>query len=542
MAPYFGMTGGWLTFWVGDGLNAGLIEHTECGLAGVCRLFDRYDPVWLRSRGFRLTLAPGGVVVTQDYLDTLNLDGPEHTSLLGTVTAIYDVGCFFGAVAAFTLGEMLGRKKTILLGTTVMSIGAILQTTAYGVPQMIVGRIVAGIGNGLNTATAPVWQAETSKAAWRGKLVVIEMICNIAGFSLSNWVTYGFSFVAGPVSWRLPWLIAHGNIDRAEQIIADLEATSIDDPWVITESKEIQWAAQFERENGMSWMELLKGKTGSGNTCTIRRLLLGAGTQAMQQLAGINVTSYYLPTVLTQSVGLGNSLARLLAACNSVSYLLFSLIGIPNVERWGRRKMMMYAAAGQCFCYLMITILIRYNELPGYSGSKQVASASIAFFFLYYVFFGIGWQGVPWLYPTEINSLSMRTKGAALGTATNWIFNFMVVEITPIGIQNLQWQFYIIWTVFNASFVPIVYFFYPETADRTLEDIDRFFREDAKVLVFRDRDAVSEKRPAKYIEHEQTEIRRNSSVVSANPEAMRKRLASMAKANEEAGWVHEEKV
>ena len=62
----------------------------------------------------------------------------------------------------------MGRKKSILLGTTVMSIGAILQITAYSVPQMIVGRIVAGLGNGLNTATAPVWQSETSKAAWRG--------------------------------------------------------------------------------------------------------------------------------------------------------------------------------------------------------------------------------------------------------------------------------------------------------------------------------------------------------------------------------------
>ncbi|KAL8629941.1 hypothetical protein Q9189_004378, partial [Teloschistes chrysophthalmus] len=514
-----------------------------------------------------------GVVVTQDYLDTLDLDGPEHTSLLGTVTAIYDIGCFFGAVAAFSLGEMLGRKKTVLLGTTVMSIGAILQITAYGVPQMIVGRIVAGIGNGLNTATAPVWQAETSKAAWRGKLVVIEMICNIAGFSLSNWVTYGFSFVDGPVSWRMPlvlqfififilfgtvpwlpesprWLIAHGDIVQAEQIIADLEATTVDDPWVVTESKEIQWAALFERENGMSWTDLLKGKTGAGNTSTIRRLLLGAGTQAMQQLAGINVTSYYLPTVLTKSVGLGNSLARLLAACNSVSYLLFSLIGIPNVERWGRRKMMMYAAAGQCFCYLMITVLIRYNELPGYSGSKQVASASIAFFFLYYIFFGIGWQGVPWLYPTEINSLSMRTKGAALGTATNWIFNFMVVEITPTGIQSLGWKFYIIWTVFNASFVPIVYLFYPETADRTLEDIDRLFREDVAVFVFRDRDAVCEKRPAKYIEYEQNEVRRNSSVVGAGAgaEAVKRRLAGLALEKDEeegvgGGWArHEEKV
>jgi hypothetical protein len=143
--------------------------------------------------------------------------------------------------------------------------------------------------------------------------------------------------------------------------------------------------------------------------------------------AGINVTSYYLPTVLIESVGLSNKMARLLAACNSVSYLLFSLIGIPNVERWGRRKMMMYAAAGQFFCYVIITICIKYNEdlSLGYDTRRQWAKGSIAFFFLYYVFFGIGWQGVPWLYPTEINSMAMRTKGAALGTATNWIFNFM---------------------------------------------------------------------------------------------------------------------
>lgn len=157
------------------------------------------------------------------------------------------------------------------------------------------------------------------------------------------------------------------------------------------------------------------------------------GTQAMQQLSGINVTSYYLPTVLITSVGLSNGMARLLAACNSVSYLVFSLVGIPNVERWGRRKMMMYAAAGQCFCYLIITVMIRYNELPGYAGSQKVAEASIAFFFLYYVFFGIGWQGVPWLYPTEINSIGMRTKGAALGTATNWIFNFMGKTTLPFA-------------------------------------------------------------------------------------------------------------
>ena len=137
----------------------------------------------------------------------------------------------------------------------------------------------------------------------------------------------------------------------------------------------------------------------------------------MQQLSGINVTSYYLPTVLIESVGQTETMARLLAACNSVSYLIFATIGIPNVERWGRRKMIIYAAAGQCFCYFMITILLRFSEKESWTEAQQgkVASASIAFFFLYYVFFGIGFQGVPWLYPTEVNGLAMRQKGAALG-------------------------------------------------------------------------------------------------------------------------------
>ncbi|KAF2460444.1 general substrate transporter [Lineolata rhizophorae] len=490
----------------------------------------------------------GGVVVTEDYLKTHGLE--DDTSLLSTITAIYDIGCFFGAISAVLIGDPLGRKKSVFLGTTIMSIGAILQIASYSPAQMIVGRIIGGIGNGINTATAPVWQGETSKASWRGKLIVIEMILNIAGFSVSNWVTFGFSFIGGPVAWRFPlafqfififtiygtvvwlpesprWLIRKGRIEDAEQIIADLEDTEVDDPFVITQSKEIQWAVEYERENSVPWKDLLRGRTGTqAGTCTIRRLILGMGTQAMQQLAGINVTSYYLPTVLINSVHQTNTMARLLAACNSVSYLLFSFIGIPNVERWGRRKMMMYAAAGQCFCYVMITALLRYANKDGYAHQTEVAKASIAFFFLYYVFFGVGWQGVPWLYPTEINSLSMRTKGAALGTATNWIFNFMVVEITPIGIEDIGWRFYIIWCILNGAFVPTVYFFYPETADRTLEDLDRFFRENQNVLVFSDKEAIASKRPQRYVEREADEVHRQSSVNPAAAAAAAKRRAS----------------
>ena len=424
-------------------------------------------------------------------------------------------------------GEKLGRKKAILAGTTIMTIGAILQIASYSVPQMIVGRIVAGLGNGMNTATAPVWQGETSQIKWRGKLVIIEMIMNIAGYSLSNWMTFAFSFVPGPASWRFPlafqlifviilyaivpwlpesprWLISQNrdHLDSAQQIIADLEGKDINDPYVITAYTEITTTVEYEREHNVSWGQLLRGKTGDGSTCTIRRLILGAGAQAMQQLAGINVTSYYLPTVLMQSVGLSEMLSRLLAACNSVSYLLAGMLAIPNIENWGRRWILMVCAVGQGCCYLLITVLLRFNEMEGYPHQRDVASAAVAFFFLYYVFFGCSYQGIGWLLPVELNSLSMRTKGAALGTATNWAVNFMVVEITPVGIKSLGWRFYIIWTVFNFAFVPTVYFFYPETANRSLEDIDRFFHENSGIFVNGNPEAVSVERPTRYIEIE----------------------------------------
>ena len=87
---------------------------------------------------------PGGVVVTPDFLEVHDLVSPTKTKVLSTVAAIYDIGCFFGAILAFTVGERLGRKKSILLGTVIMAIGTILQASSYSLPQMFIGRIVLG--------------------------------------------------------------------------------------------------------------------------------------------------------------------------------------------------------------------------------------------------------------------------------------------------------------------------------------------------------------------------------------------------------------
>ncbi|KAJ7588082.1 general substrate transporter [Mycena floridula] len=471
----------------------------------------------------------GGIIITKDFLDTM---GNPDATLQGTIVSLYDIGCFAGAILTLFVGERWGRKKTFLWGILIMSIGAVLQASAFSVGQMITARLITGVGNGMNTSTAPVWQSETSKPSWRGKLVVLGMIMNIAGFSLSNWMTYGFSFMEGSISWRFPiafqlvfsvililtvpwlpesprWLLAHGYEEEGVRILVALEGehATENDEYIVDQKTQILEAVRIEKETAPSWSDILKGNT--GETGMVPRLLLGAGTQWMQQLVGINVTSYYLPLVLQNSVGLSNNLSRLLAACNSVSYLIFSFAGLALIERAGRRKLMMWGAAGQCLCYIFISGLL--SQADSSERGRNFGAGATAFFFFYYVFFGICWQGVPWLYPVEINSLAMRTKGAALGTSSNWISNYIVVQITPAGIQNLGWKFYIIWAVFNALFVPLIYALYPETANRHLEDIDRLYRENhdsSRILVFRNKEAIQTERPQRFIDADKERLLR----------------------------------
>lgn len=146
-------------------------------------------------------------------------------------------------------------------------------------------------------------------------------------------------------------------------------------------------------------------------------MILFAIHQDTDSFEGINIMSYYLPTVLITAVGLPTELSRLLTAVNSVTYLIFSCASVTLVEKWGRRRLMLISTAGQGFAFLVITILLRLGDA---GGNRKASEASIAFFFFYYIAFGLGMLGVPWLYPTEINSIAMRTKGAAVATATNW--------------------------------------------------------------------------------------------------------------------------
>ncbi|KAF9218149.1 hypothetical protein BS17DRAFT_314231 [Gyrodon lividus] len=109
----------------------------------------------------------------------------NHAALQSFVVAVYEVGCLFGAIFALWIGDRLGRRRTIMLAGIIMMVGAILQATSYSYTQLVIARLVTGVGNGLNSSTVPSYHAECSPAKSRGALVLLEGCMNTFGVTLS---------------------------------------------------------------------------------------------------------------------------------------------------------------------------------------------------------------------------------------------------------------------------------------------------------------------------------------------------------------------
>ncbi|KAA8649623.1 uncharacterized protein ATNIH1004_002294 [Aspergillus tanneri] len=331
------------------------------------------------------------------------------------------------------------------------------------------------------------------KPTSRGKGLCIELAINIFGVALSYWVDYGMSYVQNEAQFRFPlalqilfaiatfggvyrlpesprWLVAHDRNEEARQILWSTQnnAKTIDmnDPSISRNLDEIQSAVTQEREaaTGGSFKTILK----NGEQRLLYRTLLGVGGQLMQQLSGINLITYYAPVIFQKSVGMSHNLSLLLAGFNGIAFFFSSLVPIWIIDRPGRRKLMLFAAAGQCACMAVLAGTVS-------EGSKIAGIFVIVKLFLFNFFFAVGLLAIPWLLPAEYAPLTKRTRAAALATASNWIFTFLVVEITPVSINSIGWRTYIYFSVFNFFFLPLIYFFYPETQHLSLEDIDGLF-------------------------------------------------------------------
>lgn len=410
----------------------------------------------------------------------------HRSNIEGISVASYNVGCFMGSIACIWVGDILGRRKTIFTGSAIMVIGATLQCSAFQLSQFIVGRIITGIGNGLNTSTVPTWQSECSKSHRRGQLVMIEGALITGGICLSYWLDFGFSFLSSSVSWRFPiafqifvallilafvmflpesprWLIFKGREDEATTVLTALLDTTSDDP--VLENEFIAIKDTVLEAQNTTWRDLFT----MDENRHFHRVVLAYVNQMFQQISGINLITYYAATIFEGSVGLSGFLSRILAACNGTEYFIASWLPVFIIEKAGRRPLMLVGAVGMSLSMVILAIS------TSFTGNSKAGIVATVFLFVFNTFFAWGWLGMTWLYPAEIVPLRIRAPANALSTSANWAFNFMVVMITPVAFETITYQTYIIFAVINAFIVPVVYFFYPETAYRSLEEMDSIF-------------------------------------------------------------------
>jgi len=123
------------------------------------------------------------------------------------MVAILEIGAFCSSLVVGRVGDIIGRKKTILYGSCIFFVGGALQSFANGMPMMLFGRIIAGVGVGMLSTIVPVYQSEISPPHNRGKLACIEFSGNITGYATSVWVDYFCSYIGNDYAWRVPLLM-----------------------------------------------------------------------------------------------------------------------------------------------------------------------------------------------------------------------------------------------------------------------------------------------------------------------------------------------
>jgi sugar porter (SP) family MFS transporter len=320
------------------------------------------------------------------------------------------------------------------------------------------------------------------------------------------YISYGSSFLSGPAAWRLPWglqmipaiflfvalfylpesprwLAKKRRWDECHSTLALVHAKgNLHDPFVQTELAEIRAMCDFEEHNkDASYLDLFKPGM-------INRTHIGIFTQVWSQLTGMNVMMLYITYVFGMAGLSGN--ANLVAS--SIQYVInvvMTIFALLFIDRWGRRTPLLIGSTlMMTFMFANAGIMKIYGKPapPGgvdsvaeeswdLSGSQAAAKAVIACTYLFVASYAPTWGPVSWIYPPELFPLHLRGKAVAVTTSSNWIFNFALSYFVPPAFENIKWKVYLLFGVFCAAMTVHVYFFFPETAGKTLEDVDGMF-------------------------------------------------------------------
>ncbi|OOF93528.1 hypothetical protein ASPCADRAFT_209484 [Aspergillus carbonarius ITEM 5010] len=418
------------------------------------------------------------------------------------ITSILSAGTFFGALIAGDLADWFGRRTTIISGCAVFIVGVVLQTASTSMGLLVAGRLVAGFGVGFVSAIIILYMSEIAPRKVRGAIVSGYQFCITIGLMLASCVDYGTQNRTDSGSYRIPialqiawalilgiglvflpesprFFVRKGELSKAAEVLGRVRGQPHDSDYIKDELAEIvanhQYEMQVIPEGGyfVSWMNCFRGSLFSPNS-NLRRTVLGTSLQMMQQWTGVNFV-FYFGTTFFQSLGTIND-PFLISMITTIVNVCSTPVSFYTIEKFGRRSLLLWGALGMVICQFIVAIV---GTADG--NNKHAVSAEISFICIYIFFFASTWGPGAWVVIGEIFPLPIRSRGVALSTASNWLWNCIIAVITPYMVDkdrgDLKAKVFFIWGSLCACAFVYTYFLIPETKGLTLEQVDKMMEE-----------------------------------------------------------------
>lgn len=401
-----------------------------------------------------------GVTGSKVFIHTV--EGPDATALAGSrqslIVSILSAGTFFGALIAGDLAEIIGRKWTVISGCGIYIVGVILQTASHGWGLLVAGRLIAGIGVGFESAIVILYMSEICPKKVRGALVAGYQFCITIGLLLAACVTYATENRNDTGSYRIPiaiqfawglilggglmllpdsprYFVKRGRVEKARASLCRLRGQPADSEYIEAELAEIIANEEYERSvipaGGwfQGWANCFRGSVFKSNS-NLRKTILGTSLQMMQQWTGVNFIFYYSTPFLQSTGAISNTF--LISLIFTLVNVCSTPISFYTVEKLGRRPLLVWGALGMLICQFLVAIIgvtVGFNHTHMNAAGDAVANnvpavnAQIAFIAIFIFFFASTWGPGAWIVIGEIFPLPIRSRGVALSTSSNWLWN-----------------------------------------------------------------------------------------------------------------------
>lgn len=405
-------------------------------------------------------------------------------AMVGWAASSALLGCVIGVSFAGAFSDWLGRKKTLVLAGVLFLVSSIGTAIPQTLAQLVVFRILAGVGVGIASMASPMYIAEVTPARIRGRMVSVNQFAIISGMLIIYFVNYFIAQAGDPAwksstSWR--WMFASGILPSA--LFLGLLLLAPESPrWLVKQGRADEARAILARVDGPEYADAevqairdaLRQETGSLAQLFepgLRRVLvIGVALAVLQQVTGINVFLYF-GTEIFKQLGTEVDVALLQQIVVGAVNLGFTVIAIWTVDRVGRRPLMIVGAAGMGLSLLAMGLAAQLG---------QVAAWVLTFVLGYIACFALSVGPVTWVLLSEIFPTSIRGRALSLATFCLWTANFIVSQTFPMMDRNAWlverfrhgFPFYV-YAVFCVVLVLVVWRMVPETKGRSLEEIER---------------------------------------------------------------------